>query len=74
MELTGGKEGFLRSMFELLTLPIVSVGRFLVTRFEKLNVVAMFMDFFIELPLKLVLEFFDAFSKVLKERKDEIYS
>ena len=74
MKLSGGREGFLRSVFELLMLPIVSVGRFLVTRFEKLNVVAMFMDFFIELPLKLVLEFFDAFSKVLKEKKDEIYS
>ncbi len=74
MELSGGKESFLRSMFELLTLPIVSVGRFLVTRFEKLNIIAIFMDFFIELPLKLVLEFFDAFSRVLKEKKDEIYS
>lgn len=74
MELSGTKEGFLRSFFELLTLPIVSVGRFLVTRFEKLNVVAIFMDFFIELPLKLVLEFFDAFSQVLKDKKDEIYS
>ena len=74
MELSGGKESFFRSLFELFTLPIVSVGRFLVMRFEKLNVVAVFMDFFIELPLKLVLEFFDAFSRVLKEKKDEMYS
>jgi hypothetical protein len=74
MELSGKKESFLRSFLELLMLPVVSLGRFLVTRFEKINIVAIFMDFFIELPLKLVLEFFDAFSRVIKEKKDEIYS
>ncbi len=74
MELTGAKEGFFRSFMELLALPIVSVGRWLVTKFERLNFIAIFMDFFIELPLKLILEFFDAFSSVLKEKKDEIYS
>ena len=74
MEPTGGKESFSRSSLELLSLPIVSVGRFLVTRFEKLNVIAVFMDFFIELPFKLVLEFFDAFSKVLKQKKEDLYS
>jgi hypothetical protein len=74
MELRGGREGFLRSFVELLALPIVSVGRWLVTKFERLNIVAIFLDFFIELPLKLVLQFFDSFSKVLRETKEEIYS
>lgn len=74
MELSGGREGFLRSFVELLALPIVSVGRFLVTKFERLNIVAILLDFFIELPLKLVLQFFDSFSKVLRETKEEIYS
>ncbi len=74
MELSGTKEGFFRSFMELLALPIVSVGRWLVIKFERLNFIAIFMDFFIELPLKLIFEFFDAFSSVLKEKKDEIYS
>ncbi len=74
MELSGQREGFLRSLLELSMLPIVSVGRFLVTRFERLNFIAIFLDFFIELPLKLVLEFFDSFSAVLKEKKEEMYS
>ena len=74
MELTGAREGFLRSLAELFMLPIVSVGRWLVVRFERLNLIAIFMDFFIEIPLKLILQFFDTFSSVLKEKKDEIYS
>lgn len=74
MELSGGREGFLRSFIELLALPVVSVGRWLVAKFERLNIVAIFLDFFIELPLKLILQFFDSFSKVLRETKEEIYS
>jgi hypothetical protein len=74
MELVGGREGFLRSFVELLALPIVSVGRYLVAKFERLNIVAILLDFFIELPLKLVFQFFDSFSKVLRETKEEIYS
>ncbi|MDO8521086.1 MAG: hypothetical protein Q7S52_03145 [bacterium] len=74
MELLGGHEGFFRSLFELTALPLVSLGRWFVTKFERLNVVAIFLDFFIELPLKLTLDFFDAFSRLLREKKEEIYS
>ena len=74
MVLSGSKEGFFRSMLELIALPIVSVGRWLVTKFESLNVLAVFLDVVIETPLRLLLEFMDTFSAVLKEKKDEIYS
>lgn len=74
MELLGGREGFLRSLLELLALPMVSLGRFLVTKFERLNLVAIFLDFFIELPFKFTLDFFDVFSRMLREKKEEIYS
>lgn len=74
MELSGTEEGFFLPLFELAALPVVSVGRWLVVKFERLNVIALFLDLFIETPLKLVFDFFDAFSVVLKEKKDEIYS
>ncbi|OGZ07180.1 MAG: hypothetical protein A3C93_03350 [Candidatus Lloydbacteria bacterium RIFCSPHIGHO2_02_FULL_54_17] len=74
MELMGGHEGFFRSLAELAALPLVSSGRWLVTKFERLNIVAIFLDFFIELPFKLVLDFFDVFSRMLREKKEEIYS
>lgn len=74
MELLGGREGFFRSLLELAALPIVSVGRWLVTEFERLNIIAVFLDFFIEVPLKLIFRFFDSFSTVLREKKEEMYS
>src|SRR3989338_5159319 len=64
MELLGGREGFFRSLVELASLPLVSIGRWFVTKFERLNVVAIFLDFFIELPLKLLFDFFDSFSRL----------
>ena len=72
MQFSGAKEGFFRSFLELCALPVVSVGRFLVMHFKRLNVIAIFMDFFIELPFKLILEFFDTFSLVLKDRKSVV--
>ncbi len=74
MQLSGTKEGFLRTTVELIALPIVSVGRWLVTKFESLNILAVFLDVVIETPLRLLLEFMDTFSTVLKEKKDEMYS
>jgi hypothetical protein len=74
MECSDATRGIVETTIEVLAMPIVSVGRFLVTRFERLNFVALFMDFFVELPFKLLLEFFDTFSLVIKEKKDEIYS
>ena len=74
MQLSGAKEGFLRSTLELIALPIVSVGRYLVTKFESLNVLAVFLDVVVETPLRLLFEFIDTFSSVLKEKKDEMYS
>lgn len=74
MELEGGREGFFQSLIELAALPIVSVGRWLVTKFERLNIIAIFLDFFVEVPLKLLFHFFDSFSTVLHEKKEEMYS
>ncbi|MEK7118568.1 MAG: hypothetical protein AAB869_03050 [Patescibacteria group bacterium] len=74
MELQGGREGFFQSLIELAALPFVSVGRWLVTKFEKLNIIAIFLDFFVEVPLKLIFHFFDSFSNVLHEKKEEMYS
>lgn len=74
MEFQGGRESFFRSLLELAALPIVSVGRWLVMKFEQLNIIAIFLDFFVEVPLKLVFHFFDSFSTMLREKKEEMYS
>ncbi len=64
------KETLLGEVFDFFTLPIIRFGRWLSLNFSKVNVFAIFMDFVIEAPLKLVLQVLDDWFGFLKEKKD----
>lgn len=74
MRFSNTREGFLRTFFELLLLPLISLGRWMSLRFEKLNIVVLFLDFFIEVPLRLILRFLDIFTRLVERKRDEIYT
>lgn len=74
MRFANTKEGFLRSLIELLLLPLVSLGRWMSLRFENLNVAVLFLDFFIEVPLRLLLRFLDVFTTMVERKREEIYT
>lgn len=74
MRFSGANEGFLRSLFEILLLPLISLGRSMSIHFEKINIVVFFLDFVIEAPLRLALRFMDSFSLLIREKKEEIFS
>ncbi len=59
--------------FNLFALPIVQAGRWLSRKFSSVNVFVFVMDFIIETPFKLILQFSDAFVSFLKERQEEVY-
>jgi hypothetical protein len=68
-----GKEGFLSFLWDLFTLPIISLGRWLSIKFQSINIFVFIMDFIIEAPFKVVLRAIDTFALFIKEKKDEIY-
>jgi hypothetical protein len=68
-----GKEGFLSFLWDLFTLPIISLGRWLSLKFQSINIFVFIMDFIIEAPFKVVLQAIDTFALFIKEKKDEIY-
>lgn len=74
MRFANTKESFLRSFVELLLLPLVSLGRWMSLRFENLNVAVLFLDFFIEVPLRLLLRFLDVFTSLVERKREEIYT
>ncbi len=67
------EQKFLSFVWDLFTLPIISLGRYLVTKFESFNVFIFIMDFIIEAPFKVILQAIDTFIHFIKEKKDEIY-
>ena len=67
------EQKFLSFVWDLFTLPIISLGRWLAIKFASINIFVFIMDFVIEAPFKVVLQAIDTFVHFVKEKKDEIY-
>ncbi|MDD5050513.1 MAG: hypothetical protein PHV93_02095 [Candidatus Pacebacteria bacterium] len=67
------EEGTIALLWNLFTLPIVRIGRWLSVKFASINVFVFVLDFLIEVPFKLVLATSDGFLSFLKEKRDETY-
>jgi hypothetical protein len=66
-------KGFMAFLWDLVTLPIVTIGRWLTTKFQTINIFVFLLDFILETPFKMILRFLDSFSSFVKEKKEEIY-
>ena len=69
---TDYKENLLTFLFDFFSIPIIEVGKWLSTKFSKINVFVFFMDFIIEAPFKIFIEVVDQWISFIKEKKDEI--
>lgn len=69
---TPNERGF-SSLLNLITLPILRVGRWLSTTFSSINIFVFIMDFIIEIPFKIILRALDAFLGFVREKREEIY-
>ncbi len=70
--LSGGPEKAGSFFVDVLTLPIVLLGRWLIRKFDYANVMVFILDFIIEAPYQLALDVIDSFSSLLKEKKDQL--
>jgi len=66
-------ESILLFLWDILTLPIIHMGRWLTHKFSSINIFVFIMDFIIETPFKALLKVFDSFVSFLREKKEEIY-
>lgn len=67
------KETLGSEIVEFFTQPILRLGKWLSLNFSKINVFAMFMDFIIEAPLKLILQVLEEWFGYFKEKKEDMY-
>jgi hypothetical protein len=67
------KETILTLFFDFLTLPIVRVGKWLSSQWERYNVLIVLFNILIELPFQLFTEFLEQWRYFLKEKKEEIH-
>lgn len=67
------KEGALSFFINFFSLPVVSAGRWLATKFKKINVFAFIMDYIIEAPFKMFIYAFEDWIGFMKEKREEVY-
>lgn len=73
LKVINNKEDVLSFLMNFFSLPIVAVGRWLSTKFRKINVFAFIMDFIIEAPFKMMILAFEDWMGFMKEKKEEVY-
>lgn len=66
-------ESTLSILWGVITLPIISAGRWLTRTFASINIFVFFMDFIVEAPFKLLLSISDAFTSFLREKREETF-
>ncbi|MFH0840445.1 MAG: hypothetical protein V1865_00450 [bacterium] len=66
------KENIIAWLAQFFYIPIISTGKWLSTRFSKINVFVFILDFIIEAPFKIFVEVTEDWSKYLRERRDKL--
>lgn len=66
------KDGVLRLIFDLYTLPILRAGRWISQEFSKINVFVFVFDFLIEAPFKMLIELGEQWLGFVREKREEI--
>ncbi|MDD5749824.1 MAG: hypothetical protein PHO91_03530 [Patescibacteria group bacterium] len=67
------KEGLISFFVNFFSLPIVAVGRWMSTKFKRINLFAFIMDYIIEAPFKLFVSALEHWLGFIREKKDEVY-
>ncbi len=63
---------FFHIFMEPISLPIVRLGKWLTSRWEKINIVSVFFSFLIDTPFMVFAEFLEQWRYFLKEKKEDI--
>lgn len=66
------KDNLTNFILDFISLPIIRVGRFLATNFAKINILLFILDFIIETPFKMLVEFFEKIVSFVREKREEI--
>ncbi|MBI5793597.1 hypothetical protein HZA87_00715 [Candidatus Uhrbacteria bacterium] len=64
--------GFLGTIVDILTLPIVRAGRWVALRAPRVNIFLFFFDFIIEAPFKAAIGIIESWLGFLREKREEI--
>jgi len=73
LEIVQRKESFLVFIIDFFSLPIIRMGKWLSGQWAKYNVIVVFFNFLIDMPLQTFIEFLEKWREFLREKKEEIH-
>lgn len=66
------RDNIFRFFLDFFSVPIVTTGKWLSTKFSQINVFVFVLDFIIEAPFKIFVEIAEEWTKYVRERKEQI--
>lgn len=63
----------LEAVFDLFALPLVRVGKWLSRQISRYNILILLLNFLIDIPFQVFVEFLEQWRALLKEKRDEIH-
>ncbi|MEI7741224.1 MAG: hypothetical protein WCJ29_01845 [bacterium] len=70
--IVSGKEGLITTVFNALTLPILTLGRWISENINRVNVFLFILDILIEAPFQFIMEALESWFDFLREKKEEM--
>lgn len=67
------KDTFLHTLFDLFSLPLLRVGKWLSGQWLKYNIVMVLLNSLIDMPFQVFVEFLEKWRAFLKEKREEIH-
>ncbi len=72
LHMVDDKEGFLATVVDLFALPIILLGKWLTLRWKRYNIISVFFNALIDMPLSVFVEFLEQWRYFLKEKKERL--
>ena len=73
LELSEEKETIFNLIIDPFALPLIRLGKWLMARWQKINIVAVIFNYLIEMPFLTFIELLEKWRYFLKEKKEEIH-
>lgn len=63
---------FFSFLLDVFTMPLVTIGKWLISGFRRFNIFVMFVNVFVEFPFQLIVEFLENLRDFIRTKKEEI--
>ncbi|MDP2704347.1 MAG: hypothetical protein Q8P01_03955 [bacterium] len=72
MSLEKERPQFFNFLLDVFTMPLVTIGKWLISGFRRFNIFVIFVNVFVEFPFQLIVEFLENLHDFVRAKKEEI--